>query len=145
LFAHEEGGTDASRSKHRTLDPECRTITSNSGHLDRLARKEHNMITVIQLGLVTAICAFGGAGPALAAHSGPASSIDPGGFGGFDIWTATRANVHQPRSTPVNLGPNVTSEFAEMRPSFSRNGKRLHFGSARPDGEGSSDIYLSTR
>jgi hypothetical protein len=69
----------------------------------------------------------------------------PGGFGGFDIWSATRANVLQPWSAPVNLGPNVNSVFSETRASLSRNGKRLHFGSARPGGQGSSDIYLSTR
>jgi Tol biopolymer transport system component len=69
----------------------------------------------------------------------------PGGFGGPDIWTATRDNIHQPWSAPVNLGPNVNSVFPETRPSLSRNGKRLYFGSTRPEGESSSDIFLSTR
>lgn len=69
----------------------------------------------------------------------------PGGFGGPDIWSATRASVFHAWSTPVNLGPNVNSVFPETRASLSRNGKRLSFGSTRPGGEGSSDIYLSTR
>jgi len=68
----------------------------------------------------------------------------PGGLGGFDIWTATRISVYHAWSPPVNLGPNVNSSFPETRPSFSRNGKRLYFGSGRP-GEGSSDIHVSNR
>lgn len=69
----------------------------------------------------------------------------PGGFGGPDIWVATRTSVAHAWSVPVNLGANVNSIFAETRPALSRNGKRLLFGSTRPGGQGSSDIYISTR
>jgi Tol biopolymer transport system component len=69
----------------------------------------------------------------------------PGGLGGPDIWSATRPSVFHAWSAPVNLGPNVNSASADTRPSFSRNGQRLYFGSARPGGQGSSDIYISTR
>ena len=69
----------------------------------------------------------------------------PGGFGGTDIWSATRASVFHAWSAPVNLGPNVNSAFGESRASLSRNGQRLYFGSTRPGGEGSSDLYVSTR
>jgi len=69
----------------------------------------------------------------------------PGGFGGTDIWSATRASVFHPWSAPLNLGANVNSAFGESRASLSRNGQRLYFGSTQPGGEGSSDIYVSTR
>ena len=69
----------------------------------------------------------------------------PDGAGGFDIWSATRISVFHAWSPPVNLGPNVNSSFPETRPSFSRNGKRLYFGSGKPGGQGSSDIYVSNR
>lgn len=69
----------------------------------------------------------------------------PGGFGGFDIYSATRPSIDDPWSTPINLGPNINTEHAETRGSFSWDGRRLLFGSNRPGGEGSSDVYLSTR
>ena len=69
----------------------------------------------------------------------------PGGAGGSDIWAATRISVRHAWSPPVNLGPNVNSASPETRPSLSRNGKRLYFGSGKPGGEGSSDIYVSSR
>jgi Tol biopolymer transport system component len=69
----------------------------------------------------------------------------PGGLGGPDIWSATRASVSNTWSAPVNLGQNVNSDSAETRASLSRDGKRLTFGSTRPGGQGSSDIYVSTR
>jgi Tol biopolymer transport system component len=68
-----------------------------------------------------------------------------GGFGGTDIWTATRRNVLDAWSTPVNLGSNVNSSAPESRPSLSRDGRRLYFGSSKPGGQGSSDIQVSNR
>jgi Tol biopolymer transport system component len=68
-----------------------------------------------------------------------------GGFGGPDIWAASRANVNQPWSEPVNLGPNVNTSLAEVRPWLSTDGKRLYFGSNREGGEGNLDLYVSTR
>jgi Tol biopolymer transport system component len=69
----------------------------------------------------------------------------PGGLGGPDVWSATRTSVTHAWSAPVNLGPNVNSVAAETRPSLSRDGRRLTFGSTRADGQGSSDLYVSTR
>lgn len=66
-------------------------------------------------------------------------------LGMADIYVATRAKASEPWSTPVNLGPNVNSAAAETRPSLSWDGTTLYFGSTRPGGEGSSDIYVSTR
>jgi hypothetical protein len=72
-------------------------------------------------------------------------STRPGGFGGPDIWVATRASVNEPWSAPVNLGAAINSSAAETRASFSWDGQTLVFGSTREGGKGSSDIYFSTR
>lgn len=69
----------------------------------------------------------------------------PGGLGSNDLYAATRSSSTAPWSAPVNLGPSVNSEAAETRPSLSWNGATLYFGSTRAGGEGSSDIYVTTR
>jgi Tol biopolymer transport system component len=68
---------------------------------------------------------------------------DRPGSQGPDIYSATRASVHDPWSTPVNLGPAVNSAAAETRPSLSWDGTTLYFGSTRVGGQ--ADIYVSTR
>jgi WD40-like Beta Propeller Repeat len=78
------------------------------------------------------------------------SSNRTGGAGGQDIWSATRASVDDPWSTPVNLGPDVNTGAGESRPSLSWDGDQLLFGRAGPagtgeGGTGASDIYVSTR
>jgi hypothetical protein len=78
------------------------------------------------------------------------SSNRPGGSGGQDIWSATRANVDAPWSAAVNLGPNVNTGFGETRPSLSRDARQLLFGRAGPAGTGEggtglSDVYVTTR
>lgn len=65
-----------------------------------------------------------------------------GGVGGPDIYSTTMTKSGSWR-TPVNLGPNVNSEFGETRPSLSKNGKTLYFGSTRNGGQ--SDVFVSTR
>lgn len=67
-----------------------------------------------------------------------------GGLGATDIYAATRAAVDEPWSAPVNLVA-INSPAGESRPSLSWDGTTLLFGSGRPGGEGSSDIYISTR
>ncbi|MFN0127869.1 MAG: FG-GAP-like repeat-containing protein [Verrucomicrobiales bacterium] len=69
----------------------------------------------------------------------------PGGLGGPDIWSATRASLASAWSRPVNLGPNVNSDSAETRASLSSDGRRLTFVSTRTGGQGSSDVYVSSR
>jgi Tol biopolymer transport system component len=69
----------------------------------------------------------------------------PGGEGLFDIWSATRGSIAGEWSAPVNLGANVNSAANETRASLSWDGTTLLFGSNRPGGEGSSDIYVATR
>ena len=77
------------------------------------------------------------------------SSNRTGGQGGQDIWSATRASVDYPWSTPVNLGTNVNTSLGESRPSLSWDAQQLLFGRA-PGVEGAttpipSDIYVATR
>jgi hypothetical protein len=69
----------------------------------------------------------------------------PGSLGSTDLWVATRESTSVPWSVPVNLGPQVNSSSAETRPALSFDGLTLYFGSSRPLGRGSSDIYMSTR
>ncbi len=73
------------------------------------------------------------------------NSRRPGGAG-FDIWVATRGNVHDAWATPVNLGAPVNSQFAEFHPNLSFDGRTLLFiaGGAR-GGLGAFDIWMSTR
>jgi hypothetical protein len=69
----------------------------------------------------------------------------PGTLGGQDIYAATRTGVGASWSTAVNLGAGVNTSAMETRASLSWDGTRLYFGSNRPGGEGSTDIYVSTR
>jgi Tol biopolymer transport system component len=69
----------------------------------------------------------------------------PGGYGSFDVWTAHRATPSDEWSAPVNLGPSVNSSAAETRATFTRNGRRLYFGSTRPNHQGSSDLFTAVR
>lgn len=66
------------------------------------------------------------------------NSNRPGGLGGQDVYTATRASTSALWSTPVNLGGLVNTGGNETRSSLSWDGKRLHFGR---DG----DIFVSVR
>jgi len=69
----------------------------------------------------------------------------PGGQGATDIWVSSRTSVKSAWSAPVNPGAPINSAAGESRASLSRNGERLYFGSARPGGDGGSDVYLATR
>ena len=72
-------------------------------------------------------------------------STRSGTLGAADIYIARRDKVSDIWSEPVNAGPNVNSSAAETRPSLSWDGTTLYFGSTRPGGEGSTDIYMTTR
>ena len=49
-------------------------------------------------------------------------------------------------SDPVNLGPNINSQYGELEPALSPNGLSLYFDSNRPGGSGGSrDLYISQR
>jgi len=68
-----------------------------------------------------------------------------GGLGGLDLWTATRSSTSTAWSTPVDLGSAVNSSVDDLRPTLSWDGRSLYFGSVRSGGEGSQDLYLTTR
>ena len=69
-----------------------------------------------------------------------------GGFGLLDIYTASRETTTADWSPPTNLGPNINSVANEARPTLSRDGLIMFFGSNRIGFEGPlSDIYMTTR
>jgi serine/threonine protein kinase len=68
-----------------------------------------------------------------------------GGFGGFDIWIATRATTDDTWGEPVNLGPMVNGPGFEQAPRISADGLSLFYGSNRPGGSGGWDIWIATR
>jgi len=72
------------------------------------------------------------------------SSNRAGTLGGQDIWVATRDQVGDPWSAPVNLGGAVNTPAAETRPSLSWDALTLLFGRT-PGPEGIGDVYVSTR
>lgn len=66
----------------------------------------------------------------------------PGGFGGTDIWMATRdGNDFSP---PVNLGPEINSSGNEVFPTTDRNGN-LYFSSDFWPGMGGLDIFKASK
>ncbi len=72
-------------------------------------------------------------------------SSRPGGSGGLDLWTSTRASASDAWSSPTNLGSAINSSANDLRASLSWDGTTLYFGSNRAGGEGSQDIYVATR
>ena len=73
------------------------------------------------------------------------SQSRPGGYGGYDIWVATRNTVDEDWGTPVNLGPPVNSSDRDGCPCISSDGLTLYFDSIRPGGFGSKDLCVATR
>ena len=76
------------------------------------------------------------------------NSNRPGGFGGQDIWVATRPTVNVEWGEPVNLGPIVNSSANEIAPTMSADGLELYFadyGAPRPGGVGKSDLWVTRR
>jgi Tol biopolymer transport system component len=74
-----------------------------------------------------------------------------GGVRNMDIWTASRETAADDWSTPTNLGSVINTAANEARPTLSRDGLTMFFGSNRlgselaPSGLPSSDIYVTTR
>jgi Tol biopolymer transport system component len=76
------------------------------------------------------------------------SGAGRGGYGGRDIWVATRETIHDPWGSPVNLGPPVNTTYGESCPSISADGLALYFSdypAPRPGGVGGHDIWVTTR
>jgi len=70
----------------------------------------------------------------------------PGGYGDFDIYVTTREKKDADWSTPLNLGPQVNTQYTEFCPSISFDGHTLYFcdvpwSDFRPGGIGGGDIW----
>ncbi len=69
----------------------------------------------------------------------------PEGLGGSDIWQTERIDgdhdLAKSWATPVNLGPDINTEYEEQMPSATTDRSRLFFISDRPGGQGGMDIY----
>jgi len=70
-----------------------------------------------------------------------------GGYGGTDIWMATRATPQAPWGEPVNIGPGVNSSAFDNHPSMSADGLVVVFGSTRLNvsGDDNCDLFLARR
>jgi hypothetical protein len=67
--------------------------------------------------------------------------------GGPQIYTATRPSVFDAWSTPARIDANVNVATSQTRPTLSRDGSRLYFGTnkANQPGDTGGDIFVSTR
>ena len=72
------------------------------------------------------------------------ASDRPGGIGETDLWTSTRNAETGSWNAPTNLGDEVNSVGFEGAPALSPDGSMLLFGSRRPGGFGSNDIWMTT-
>jgi hypothetical protein len=68
----------------------------------------------------------------------------PAGTSASDLWVATRESVGDAWSAPLKLDPPVNVRNAG-EPSIAADAKTLFFGSSRDGGEGSFDVYMTTR
>jgi Tol biopolymer transport system component len=66
-----------------------------------------------------------------------------GGYGRADIWMVKRKNK-QEWDIPVNLGPEINSEFDEVGAFLAPDGKTLFFSSNGKGSMGSYDIFKTT-
>ncbi len=73
-------------------------------------------------------------------------STRPGGVGRADLWVSTRRSVEDAWSAPRNLGRPVNSEFPELGPALSHDGRTLLFNAGQMRGGlGQQDMWMSTR
>ena len=66
---------------------------------------------------------------------------NPGG----DLYVSSRASTSDPWMPPVKLGMTINTTGAEGRPALSFDGRSLYFFSDGHGGEGSTDLFVSTR
>jgi hypothetical protein len=66
---------------------------------------------------------------------------NPGG----ELYVSSRASTSDPWLPPVNLGMPINTTGAEGRPALSFDGRSLYFFSDGHGGEGSTDLFVSTR
>jgi outer membrane protein OmpA-like peptidoglycan-associated protein/tetratricopeptide (TPR) repeat protein len=63
------------------------------------------------------------------------------GFGRYDIYSVAKTDSGW--ASPINLGPNINSDWWESAPSISPDGSALYFCSNKPGGYGGIDIYVA--
>jgi len=68
-----------------------------------------------------------------------------GSLGASDIWRSTRRSVHDPWSTPENVGAPFSTTANDIQPSLTHDGRTLIFTSTRAGGLGGADIWMATR
>src|SRR5947209_9140319 len=77
------------------------------------------------------------------------TSDRPGGFGGDDLWFATRESVDSPWEEPQNMGALINGPYTDSLPFLSSNEHVLYFYSTRPAGScgppGPGDIWMTRR
>lgn len=71
------------------------------------------------------------------------SSNRPGGYGGYDLYKIVRQHPDSLWSAPINLGPNINTEFDEKTPYIHCDGRTLYFSSNGHGGVGGFDIFFS--
>ena len=71
------------------------------------------------------------------------SATAPVGYGAEDLYLSILGV--EGWSEPVHLGRTINTEFQELTPSFSEDGKTLYFSSNRPGTRGSFDVFFSER
>jgi tetratricopeptide (TPR) repeat protein len=69
------------------------------------------------------------------------ASDRPGGFGGLDLYISKK--VDGDWGPPVNIGPEINTQFNEDRPFLVNNGKTLFFSSQGHENMGGYDIFRS--
>ena len=72
-------------------------------------------------------------------------STRPGGYGGYDLYVATRESTEDDWGPAVNLGPRLNSGYHETMPGISADGLTLCFGSDRAGGHGNFDLWVTKR
>jgi hypothetical protein len=69
----------------------------------------------------------------------------PTNYGICDLYVTTRQTPDDAWGPPENLGPIVNDGSWNESPCLSQDGLSLYFGSDRPNGYGSWDLYVTTR
>jgi len=75
----------------------------------------------------------------------PVLPFRPGGHGDSDIWFTMRPTKEAPWGEPINLGPIVNSESADLMQDISSDGLVMFFSSNRVGGFGDYDLYMTRR
>jgi hypothetical protein len=73
------------------------------------------------------------------------TSDRPGGFGGDDLWFATRESVDSPWGEPQNIGAVINTDAADSLAVLSSNEHVMYFHSTRAGGCGQGDIWVTHR